>query len=161
MLYVPIALGALSSAGITGALTRDVKKAALAGVAGAGFQVLRQYAMVSFEKWVERQLLYQLYLFSGTRLFGIMRSTALLTQTVTMTAGAATAGVALGATVGSVGAMAAEELGLITEQQEADALGFYTGGIQGNNPNYWSGDRNDSGYFNIPRNLSIIWSHYF
>jgi hypothetical protein len=35
-------------------------------------------------------------------------------------------------------------------------LGFTTGGTYGNQPNYFSGDANDSGYFNVVQNLSTI-----
>jgi len=35
-------------------------------------------------------------------------------------------------------------------------LGFTSGGMYGNNPNYLSGDGNDSGYFNIVQNFANI-----
>ena len=36
-------------------------------------------------------------------------------------------------------------------------LGFTSGGIGGNSPNYVTGDANDSGYFNVVRNMSTIF----
>jgi len=40
-------------------------------------------------------------------------------------------------------------------------IGFISGGEVGEpDINYWSGDPNDSGYFNIPKNLEVIWKHY-
>jgi len=40
-------------------------------------------------------------------------------------------------------------------------VGFTTGGTYGEGDiNYFSGGPNDSGYFNIPKNLSIIGQHY-
>lgn len=161
MLYVPIILGGMGGFGITGVLSRDLQKATLAGIGGAGIQVLRQVALTQFEKWLEKQLLYRLYLFSGTRLYSMLATGARGSWLLTSTAGAVTAGVLVGATVGSVGAIVAEEAGLISKQQEADALGFYTGGIRGDQPNYWNTDANDSGYFNVPKNISTIWNYYF
>ena len=39
-------------------------------------------------------------------------------------------------------------------------VGFISGGEFGEeNPNYWDTDKNDSGYFNVPRNLEIIWEN--
>jgi len=41
-------------------------------------------------------------------------------------------------------------------------IGFTTGGIYGEQDiNYWSGDANDTGYFNAPENISIIAGHYY
>ena len=34
--------------------------------------------------------------------------------------------------------------------------GFMTGGLTGNAPNYWGGDQNNSGYFNMGLNLAVI-----
>lgn len=161
MLYVPIILGGLSGFGFSTIWSRNLKKATLAGLGGAGFQIIRQVALTEFERWLEKQLLYQLWLFQGTRAYSILATTARVSTVVTATAGAATAGALIGATVGSVGAIVAEDLGLISEQQEADALGFYTGGIRGDKPNYWNTDANDSGYFNVPKNISTIWNYYF
>lgn len=161
MLYVPIILGGLGAFGISTVWSRNLKKATLAGIGGAGFQVLRQVALKEFERWLEKQLLYRLYLFQGTRLYSMLATGSRASWLVTSTAGLVTAGALIGATVGSVGAIVAEEVGLITESQEADALGFYTGGIRGENPNYWNTDAHDSGYFNIPKNISTIWHYYF
>jgi hypothetical protein len=41
-------------------------------------------------------------------------------------------------------------------------IGFTTGGNYGESDiHYWSGDANDTGYFNVPENLSIIGGHYY
>jgi hypothetical protein len=41
-------------------------------------------------------------------------------------------------------------------------VGFTTGGKYGESEiHYWSGDANDTGYFNVPENLSIIGGHYY
>ena len=161
MYFTPILMGGLSSFGIATLLSAgNLKKGAKAAVLGAGFQVARQVALTEYERRVERQLLYKLWVFKGTRLYGILSSGANFTRIATMTGGAATAGALIGATVGSVGAITAQKVGLISESQEQSALGFYTGGIRGDKPHYWNTDPNQSGYFNIPKNVKTIWQHY-
>jgi len=72
---------------------------------------------------------------------------AIATNPITLAAGA---GYVVGAAVGTA---VADEL---FEGGGDVAAQFYTG--QGN---YVSGDSNDSGYFNVKRNVSTIWNHYF
>ena len=46
---------------------------------------------------------------------------------------------------------------VIDEEEGLDNyLGFITGGTVGNEPNYFTGDPNDSGYFNVPRNFETV-----
>tara|TARA_R110002096_G_scaffold26053_2_gene80841 strand:+ start:241 stop:771 length:531 start_codon:yes stop_codon:yes gene_type:complete len=72
---------------------------------------------------------------------------AIATNPITLSIGA---GYAVGAAVGTA---VSDEL---FEGGGDVAAQFYTG--QGN---YLSGDANDSGYFNVKRNVSTIWNHYF
>ncbi|GAJ07232.1 unnamed protein product, partial [marine sediment metagenome] len=49
----------------------------------------------------------------------------------------------------------------IDEEEGLDNYtGFLTAGIGGNDPNYWSGDVNNSGYFNIGQNLATVMNWY-
>lgn len=72
---------------------------------------------------------------------------AIATNPITLAAGA---GYVVGAAVGTA---VSDEL---FEGGGDVAAQFYTG--QGN---YLSGDPNDSGYFNVKKNVSTIWNHYF
>lgn len=47
------------------------------------------------------------------------------------------------------------------DQGKNNFHGFISAGLIGgsNDPNYWSGDQNESGYFNFPKNISTIISY--
>jgi len=45
------------------------------------------------------------------------------------------------------------------EEGEANYWGFVSGGWFGNDPNYLTGDENNSGYFNVLGNVSTILAH--
>tara|TARA_R110002096_G_scaffold382249_1_gene576102 strand:- start:681 stop:1154 length:474 start_codon:yes stop_codon:yes gene_type:complete len=48
------------------------------------------------------------------------------------------------------------------EDGVSNYVGFTTGGMFGaESPNYWNSDPNDSGYFNVPKNVETIVSHYW
>ena len=58
-----------------------------------------------------------------------------------------------------VGSEILEQTGVISERQADNFQGFITGGMIGEEDlNLWNTDANDSGYFNIPKNASVIYS---
>ena len=161
MYLSPIVWGGFYGFGAGILWKRDLMGGVKGAATAAGIQAIRQLALTQFELWVQKQLLYKLYQFQGTYAYRILSAGSRISTVATTTAGAAVAGALVGATAGSLGAMALEEAGLISEDQEADALGFYTGGIRGDKPNYWDTDANESGYFNVVKNVSTIWNYYF
>lgn len=161
-MYVsPIVWGGFWGFGTGVVFKQNLKGAIHGAVVGSAIQIARQMGLKYFEQWAQRQLLYKLWQFQGTYAYRILASGANISKVTTTIGGAVVAGGLLGATAGSVGAIVLEKTGVISKSQEQHALGFYTGGIRGNNPNYWDSDPNDSGYFNIPKNVSTIWNYYF
>ena len=58
-----------------------------------------------------------------------------------------------------IGSEILEQTGVISERQADNFQGFITGGMIGEEDlNLWDTDANDSGYFNVPKNISTIYS---
>jgi hypothetical protein len=161
MIWTPVVFGGFYGFGTGALFRRDLDGAIKGAVAGVTVQLARQLGLIAFEQWAQRQLLFQLWRFQGTYLYSILANTANISKIVTTTGGAVVAGAALGSVVGSAGAVVLEEVGIISEKQKYDAIGFYTIGQTGNKPNYWNTDENNSGYFNVPKNIGVIYDHYF
>jgi hypothetical protein len=161
MIWTPVVFGGFYGFGTGALFKRDLEGALKGALAGASIQIVRQLGLIGFENWAQRQLLYKLWQFQGTYAYSILANTANVSKVVTTTGGAVVAGALIGATVGSAGAVVLEKAGVISEEQKYDAIGFYTMGQTGNKPNYWNTDENNSGYFNIPQNVGVIFNHYF
>lgn len=109
-MWWPVLLGGVHSAGISTFFqivfqqNINAKQTLAAGLYGAGTVVLGQYLTLQWQRWLKRQLLYQMYLFSGTRLYRDlywMKTTgSRVGMGVGIYASAAVAGGVLGAAVG-------------------------------------------------------------
>tara|TARA_Y100000401_G_C8322947_1_gene226484 strand:+ start:1656 stop:2273 length:618 start_codon:yes stop_codon:yes gene_type:complete len=130
----PILVGGVHAAGISTMFQLifsrklNPKQVLSAGIYGAGIVVAKRFVMLQWQNWLKRQLLYQMYLFSGTRLYSDimwLRTTGASVSFQTgIYASASAAGGVLGAAVG-IGVSQA----IWGQSGREEAIKLYTGQV--------------------------------